>query len=117
MTFLKNTCFAALTICLIAMICLQSSGVTLVQRSGGNAVTGNAPAANAPAGTPNMHCHGKLFLKLDKRYDLKPVFFLPVVYFRVAAFPVGRVDRPYQFSWGLVAGVLRPGNLRGPPSI
>ena len=89
------------------------------------ATTTNAPTATRlsrqPArdqeNTPNPHCHPKIYLSLDKRYDLKPLFFIPLPSFRLAALSVEHLTTAYSFSASLAAGAVRPACLRGPPSI
>lgn len=72
--------------------------------------------AGDPGNMPVLHCHGRVYLQLDKRYDLKPAaFFLPAPFIRPAAAMTGHPDRGYPFSCGLSAGALRLSCLRGPP--
>jgi hypothetical protein len=67
-------------------------------------------------GLPNVHCHAKVCLSLDKRYDLKPALFLPAPLFRLAGIPASTVVEAACFSSMSIAGVVCPAFLRGPPA-
>ena len=113
----------ALSKCLFSLICaillvgqifyqpcssrwLAATPATLAKQPGRD--TGN---------TPDAHCHRKVYLLVDKRYDLKPVLFLPVPLFRLAVVSIGHVAPADGFSPRLAAGTVRQACLRGPPSI
>jgi hypothetical protein len=67
--------------------------------------------------SPDPHCHRKVYLLPDQRYDLKHLFFIPVPLFRLSALLMEQLSRAYSFSASLTAGAVRPASLRGPPSI
>jgi hypothetical protein len=115
MTYTKHRLFGlagkgptvALILFLLAAICLQVAG----------AVPAKGPDGGGQGNSPGCHCcHGKVFLKLDKRYDLKQLVFLSTLSFQLVAPPVRRVRRRFKVSRSLASAVFRPAGLRGPPS-
>ena len=108
MTYLRHQYTMAIAFLLLTVICLQSSGVSLVQH----------PDAGGRRNIPICHCcHGKIFLKLDRGFDLKPVLLLPlrVVY---AGDPVlRRIYSSFLFFCLLPAGISMAARLRGPPGV
>lgn len=106
MTYLRHRCTVAFAILLLTVICLQSSGALLVQ----------GPDANNGRNIPTCHCcHAKVFLKFDRRFDLKPVFLLPS---RIVT-PGDLVTTPthptFLFFCTLAARTTTSTTLRGPP--
>jgi hypothetical protein len=74
------------------------------------------PPHEGTPGLPTAHCHAKVLLSLDKRYDLKPVLSLPAPLFRLTVIPASTVVEADYFSSMPLAGVVRPACLRGPPA-
>ena len=116
----------ALSKCLLSLICLSLLAGQLINQPccphGADAATSTATnlsrqPARDPGNTPDEHCHRRVYLLVDKRYDLKPVLFLPVPLFRWVVVPVERLAPADVFSAELAAGAVRPACLRGPPSI
>lgn len=116
----------ALSKCLLSLICLIFLAGQLINqpccsRWAGAATPTAANLLRQPGrdqgNTPDAHCHRKVYLLVDKRYDLKPVLFLPVPLFRLVVVPVEHRAPTDVFSAELAAGAVRPACLRGPPSI
>jgi hypothetical protein len=108
MTYSKHRYPVAFVIVLLAVICLQSSGAIQVQR----------PDGGDQRGFPCAHCcHAKVFLQLDRRYELRPVFDLPSFTCSRAELPVRPPRRANVYIPGPAAGVLRRAWYRGPPEV
>jgi hypothetical protein len=106
MTYLRHRYTVAFVTLLLAVICLQSSGALLVQ------VRDGATGRNVPT----CHCcHAKVFLKLDWRVDLKPVFLLPSRIICPGDMPMKRTYCSFHFSCTLPARSITAARLRGPP--
>lgn len=108
MTYLRHRCTVAFVLLLLIVICMQSTGALPSQR----------PVANPAGNIPTCHCcHGKLFVKLDRRFDLKPVFLQPS---RVIGLG-GPVTRPMVscsiFLCELPVRIHATTQWRGPPRI
>src|SRR6185312_7674371 len=108
MTYLRHQCSVAFALVLLIVICVQSTG----------ALPSQGPDANPGRNTPTCHCcHGKLFVKLDRRFNLKPVFLPPS---RVIG-PDGPAKRP-KISFRIFLCLLHTGagttaRWRGPPNV
>jgi hypothetical protein len=74
------------------------------------------PRGGGPGDLPASRCHGKVLLSLDKRYDLKPVLFLPAPLFRLAVMDAPMTASADYFSSAIAAGKVRAHCYRGPPS-
>src|SRR5580658_138875 len=97
---------SAVAFALLVAIGLQSTG----------AVPAKEPNGGGQGNIQGCHCcHGKVFLKLDKRYDLKPLVFLSTPSFQLVAPPVRRVRGRFLVLRGLALTLFRPAGLRGPP--
>jgi hypothetical protein len=97
----------AFAVLLLTVICLQSSGAVAMQ----------SPGANG-RNVPTCHCcHGKVFLKLDGRFDLKPVFLLPARIICLSDPTVKRTYSSFLFICALPAGSTTAARLRGPPDL
>lgn len=93
---------------LLVVICVQPTGAVAAQRAGGG----------DRGGIPRCHCcHGKVYLKLDKRYDLKPLVVLFLSFSETAVVPVRQVHCGCAVMRHLRAAVFRPASFRGPPLI
>ena len=108
MTYFKHRYLVAFAVLLPAMLLLQSSGMSLVQR----------PDASGRRNIPTCHCcHAKVFLKLDRRFDLKPVFLLPARIICLGDPTVKRTPFSFLFFYMLPAGSTTAARLRGPPDL
>ena len=114
----------ALSKCLLPVICLILLTAQLTYQpfcfhspGTGAATVAQQPGGDGPGSLPNAHCHNKVYLSLDKRYDLKPILFIPAASFHVTALVLVRQVPAYFFSSRLTAGTMRPACLRGPPSL
>jgi hypothetical protein len=108
MTYLRHQYTVAIAFFLLTVICLQSSGVSLVQR----------PVANGRRNIPTCHCcHAKVFLKLDRGFDLKPVLLLPSRVVCVGDPAVRLICSSFLLFCLLPAGTSMAVRLRGPPGI
>lgn len=97
---------SAVAMAMLVVIGLQSAG----------AVPANEPNGGGRGNIPGCHCcHGKVFLKLDKRYDLKPLVILSTPFFQLVAPPVRRICGGFLVLGGWASTVFRPAGLRGPP--
>ena len=94
-----------------------SSTVTTTATNATTATNLSRQPVQDPQNTPDPHCHHGIFLLPDKRYDLKPIFFLPLPPLRLAVVSAEHLTTTSSFSSGLAAGAVRPACLRGPPSI
>ena len=115
----------ALSKCLLSLICLSLLAGQLINQPccphGADAATSTAmnlsrQPARDPGNTPDEHCHRRVYLLVDKRYDLKPALFLPAPLFRLAGIPASTVVEADCFSSMSIAGVVCPAFLRGPPA-
>ena len=108
MTYLRHRCTVAFVLLLLAVICLQSSGAAAMP---------GADGANR-RNIPTCHCcHAKVFLKLDRRFDLKPVFLLPARIICLGDPTVKRTPFSLLFFYMLPAGSTTAARLRGPPDL
>jgi hypothetical protein len=114
----------ALSKCLLPVICMILLTAQLTYQpfcfhpnGSGTATVAQQAGGDGSGGLPNAHCHNKVYLSLDKRYDLRPVLFLPAPSFRVAALIPVRHVPAYFFCLRLAAATVRPSCLRGPPSL
>jgi hypothetical protein len=96
----------AVALAMLVAICVQVAGTGSLQGPNGGG-RGNIPACHC--------CHGKVFLKLDKRYDLKSLVILSTPSFRLVVPQVRRVRGCFPVLRGLASAVFRPAGLRGPP--
>lgn len=109
MAYLRHRATVAFALLLLAVICLQSSGAALAQGLDGT-TRRNVPTCHC--------CHAKVFLKLDRRFELKPVFLLPSRI--VCLSDPSAVRQPYPtflFLGELPAGTNTVARLRGPPCL
>lgn len=107
MTCQKHRLQVALTIFLMVVICLQATGFITVQRPD-----------DAGRGNSRSHCcHGKVFLKLDRRIDPKPTAYLSTPSSQLIVPPSRRVYHEVFMSPRPVAGKVRPARMRGPPVV
>lgn len=85
-----------------------------LSRSNGNRIT-HGQTIGQPGAIHDYDRNGKVFLSLDKRYDLKSIYYLPVPVFRLASLPLADYDEVYFFTPKAVSrpNLLSP--LRGPP--
>jgi hypothetical protein len=106
-TYLKHHFLeSAVAMAMLLAIGLQSTG----------AVPAKGPDGGGRGNIPGCHCcHGKVFLKLDKRYDLKPLVLLSTPFFQLAVPTVRRVCGRFLVVRGWASTVVRPAALRGPP--
>ena len=108
MTYFKHRYLVAFAVLLPAMLLLQSSGMSLVQR----------PDASGRRNIPTCHgCHAKVFLKLDRGFDLKPVLLLPSRVVRVGDPALELICSSFLYFYLLPAGTSTAARLRGPPGI
>jgi len=116
----------ALSKCLLPVICLILLTAQLTYQpicfcfhspGTGAATIAQQPGGDGPGSLPNAHCHNKVYLSLDKRYDLKPILFIPAASFHVTALVPVRQVPAYFFCPRLAAATVRPSCLRGPPSL
>jgi hypothetical protein len=116
----------ALSKCLLPVICMvlltaqltfESCCICFHPNGSGTAMVAQQPGGDGPGNLPNAHCHNKVYLSLDKRYDLRPVLFLPAPSFRVTALVTVRHVPAYFFYPRLAVATVRPACLRGPPSL
>lgn len=106
MTYLRHRSTVALILLLLTVICVKSTGALQMQR----------PDADAGRNMPTCHRgRGKLFVKFDRRFDLKPVFLLPS---RIICLGDPAVRPLVSFSCFLCVlptGVDTTARWRGPP--
>jgi hypothetical protein len=62
-------------------------------------------------------CHQILLLSLDKRYDLKHIYYLPAAIFCLASLPAGSYMEAYIVSPKVVSRANLLSSLRAPPFI
>jgi hypothetical protein len=106
----------AVALVMLVAICVQVTGTVPVQGPNGT-LSAQGPNGGGRGNIPGCHCcHGKVFLKLDKRYDLKPLVFLSTPSFRLVVPQVRRVRGCFPVLRGSSLAVLRPAGLRGPPT-
>ncbi|HEV2482427.1 MAG TPA: hypothetical protein VGS79_22335 [Puia sp.] len=108
MTYLRHRCTVAFALVLLTMICVQSTGALSAQR----------PGADPGRNIPTCHCcHGKVFVKLDRRFNLKPVFLLPARVICLAD-PVVRPIVHFSFLLCVLpARISITARWRGPPDV
>ena len=106
MTYLRHRYSVAFAILLLTVICLQSSGALLMQ----------GPDGNNGRNIPTCHCcHAKVFLKFDRRFDLKPVFLLPSRIISLGDPSTTPPHPTFLFFCTLPAMTTAATTLRGPP--
>jgi hypothetical protein len=82
-----------------------------------HAAKANPSPVENPTVTSKYDSHSKVFLSLDKRYDLAHVYFLPASFFNLPTPRAENSGNSYRWTAGLASRINLLASLRAPPGL